>query len=187
MRPHTLLQRLAGHLNWVLNVLPWGRPAISSLYQKMSGKEHSHAGIFINASVKSDLSWLAGMIPKSIGVHIIGTGAWDDSAADMVLWTDSSLRIAMSFVYTGNGFAYQIQPGSADTKIDIFFLELVEILSAIHHVASFDRPPQRVLLFTDSLDSMASLNSLRASESLHNGPLLGIAEVILHTGLDLRV
>jgi hypothetical protein len=137
--------------------------------------------------VKSDLSWLVGVIPKSIGVHIIGTGAWDDSAADMVLWTDSSLRIAMSFVYAGNGFAYQIQPGSADTKIDIFFLELVAILSAIHHVASFDRPPQRVLLFTDSLDSVASLNSLRASESLHNGPLLGIAEVILRTGLDLRV
>jgi hypothetical protein len=93
----------------------------------------------------------------------------------------------MSFVYAGNGFAYQIQPGSADTKIDIFFLELVAILSAIHHVASFDRPPWRVLLFTDSLDSVASLNSLRASESLHNGPLLGIAEVILRTGLDLHV
>jgi hypothetical protein len=153
----------------------------------MSGKELSCAGIFINSLVKSDLSWLVGTIPKSIGVHIIGIGAWDDSAADMVLWMDSSLWIVMSFVYAGNGFAYQVRPCAADTKIDIFFLELVAILSAIHHVASFDCPPQRVLLFMDSLDSVASLNSLHVSESLHNGPLLGIAEVILRTGLDLHV
>jgi len=25
-------QHLGGHLNWVLNVLPWGRPALSELY-----------------------------------------------------------------------------------------------------------------------------------------------------------
>ena len=27
-------QCLAGHLNWLLNVLPWGRPALSELYRK---------------------------------------------------------------------------------------------------------------------------------------------------------
>jgi hypothetical protein len=31
-------QRLGGHLNWLLNVLPWGRPALSELYRKTSGK-----------------------------------------------------------------------------------------------------------------------------------------------------
>ena len=28
-------QRLAGHLNWLLNILPWGCPALSELYRKM--------------------------------------------------------------------------------------------------------------------------------------------------------
>jgi hypothetical protein len=28
-------QCLAGHLNWLLNVLPWGRPALSELYHKI--------------------------------------------------------------------------------------------------------------------------------------------------------
>ena len=33
-------QRLSGHLNWILNVLPWGCPALSEMYHKMSGKGH---------------------------------------------------------------------------------------------------------------------------------------------------
>jgi hypothetical protein len=35
-------QRLAGHLNWMLNVLPWGRPALSEMYRKISGKSWLH-------------------------------------------------------------------------------------------------------------------------------------------------
>jgi hypothetical protein len=49
-------QRLGGHLNWLLNVMPWGRPALTELYRKMRGKTHSYRGIFINAEVKSDLA-----------------------------------------------------------------------------------------------------------------------------------
>ena len=153
----------------------------------MSGKAHAQAGIPINAVVRSDLSWLKAEIPLSIGILIAGTGKWDDQAADIVLWTDASLRLALSFTYAGNGFVYQLRPCPADTKIDIFFLELVAILSAIHHVASFTHPPRRILLFTDSLDSVAAFNSLGTSETLHNGPLLGVASIVLRTGVDIHV
>jgi hypothetical protein len=37
------------------------------------------------------------------------------------------------------------------------------------------------------MDSVAVLNSLHTSESLHNAPLLAIAEIILRTGMDLQV
>ncbi|RDB21877.1 hypothetical protein Hypma_010992 [Hypsizygus marmoreus] len=67
-------QRLAGHLNWVLNVLPWGRPALTELYRKMSGKTHSYRGIPINAAVVADLSWLTDVIPTSIGVRFVDAG-----------------------------------------------------------------------------------------------------------------
>jgi hypothetical protein len=90
-------------------------------------------------------------------------------------------------VYAGNGFVYQLSEPPANQKVDIFFLELVAILSAIHHCASFPSPPKRLLVYTDSLDAVGSLNSLRASESLHNGPLLAIAGIILNSGIDLRV
>ena len=180
-------QRLSGHLNWLLNVLPWGRPALTELYRKMRGKTHSYRGVFINAEVKSDLTWLASVIPRSIGVRFVDMGLWHDRDADMVVWTDASLRHALSFVYAGNGFVYQLAEAPPDRKVDIFFLELVAILSAVHHCGSLPSPPKRLLIYTDSLDAVGSLNSLRASESLHNGPLLAIAGIILDTGIDLRV
>jgi hypothetical protein len=179
-------QRLAGHLNWLLNVMPWGRPALAEVYRKISGKTHSFRGVFINAAVRADLTWLAVTIPKSIGVRFVDSGVWDDSEADLVVWTDASLRGALSFVYGSDGYVYQLRECPSDIKIDIFFLELLAILSGIHHVASFASPPKRLLVYTDSLDSVGVLNSLRASTSLHNGPLLAIASVIMQSGIDLR-
>jgi hypothetical protein len=180
-------QRLSGHLNWMLNVLPWGRPAMTELYRKMSGKTQSFLPLFINAEVTRDLNWLASIIPQSIGIKFVDSGAWNDSDADLVMWTDASLRLALSFVYHTSGFVYQIQSPPSDTKIDIFFLELVAIMSAVHHVATFSSPPKRLLIFTDSLDSVSIFNSLHTSESIHNAPLLGVASLILRTGIDLRV
>ena len=56
-------QKLAGHLNWMLNVLPWGQPALSEIYRKIAGKLHNHAKIFLNATVIDNLTWLAKTIP----------------------------------------------------------------------------------------------------------------------------
>ena len=180
-------QRLGGHLNWMLNVLPWGRPALTELYRKISGKSWSHRGIPINAAVTADLTWLKNVIPSSIGIHFTDVGLWLDLDADMVMWTDASLRHALAFVYSNKGFIYPINPPPSGAKVDIFFLELLAIASAIHHAGSLSSPPRRVLIWTDSLDSVAVLNSLRTAESLHNGPLLVIADIILRTGMDLRV
>jgi hypothetical protein len=181
-------QRLAGHLNWLLNVLPWGRPGLTELYRKMSGKTHSFAGIPINATVTADLLWLKSIIPRSIGIRFDDSGLWRSHDADLVMWTDATLKTALSFVYANHGFIYPIRHPTENTeKIDIFFLELVAILSAIHHAASFLHPPRRLLLWTDSLDAVHVLNSLHTSEIVHNAPLLGIAEVILNSGIDLRV
>jgi hypothetical protein len=180
-------QRLGGHINWLLNVLPWGRPAITELYRKTSGKSLASGSIFLNKQVIADLSWLASVIPKSSGIRFIDDGMWDDSEADMVLWTDASLKLGMGFTYAGRGFMYQLAPCPPDITIDIFFLELVAILSAIHHVASLPKPPRKLLIHTDSLDSVSVFNTLRANESIHNAPLLAVAGIILESGMDLRV
>ncbi|KNZ76176.1 hypothetical protein J132_11295, partial [Termitomyces sp. J132] len=57
-------QHLAGHLNWLLNVLPWGQPTLTEMYQKMSG----HAGIYLNKEIIVEMNWLIDIIPKSMGV-----------------------------------------------------------------------------------------------------------------------
>jgi hypothetical protein len=180
--------KLAGHLNWLLNVLPWGRPALSEIYRKTAGKLHNHAKIYLNATVVDNLTWLARTIPDSTGIRFADAGRWKEEDADLVMWTDASGKHGLSFVYAGHGFVYQLRssrPGSP--PIDIFFLELLAILSGIHHIAHFACPPRRLLVFTDSLDSVAVLNSLRASEPLHNSILLAVAEIIMKTNIDLHI
>ena len=180
-------QRLAGHLNWLLNVLPWGRPALSELYRKTRGKQNSWRGVYLNREVIIDLTWLRDVIPRSVGVRFVDSMHWDDDDADMVVWTDASLHMGLGCYYASNALVYQLHPPPSDIKIDIFFLELIAILSAIHHIASLPKPPRRLLLFTDSMDSVCVLNTLSASEALHTAPLLAIAEIILYSGIDLRV
>ncbi|PBK59924.1 hypothetical protein ARMSODRAFT_844405, partial [Armillaria solidipes] len=85
------------------------------------------------------------------------------------------------------GYVYQLHPPPPGTIIDIFFLELIAILSAIHFIASLPHPPRRLLLFTDSLDSVAAFNSLGVAQAMHNAPLQGVASIILKSGMDVRV
>jgi hypothetical protein len=180
--------KLAGHLSWMLNVLPWGRPALTELYRKTAGKLHNHAKIYLNATVVDNLSWLARTIPSSIGIRFVDTGRWSEEGADFVMWTDASGKHGLSFVYAGNGFVYQRRlPKPGSPSVDIFFLEMLAILSGIHHVALFARPPRRLLIFTDSLDSVAVFNSLRTSEPVHNSVLLAVAEIVMKTGIDLLI
>ena len=179
--------RVGGHLNWVFNVLPLGRPALGEFYRKVAGKNFMSAGIALNSDVVRNLEWLIDTIPKAIGVHFVNATRWDDHEADFVLWTDASLRYGLAFIYAGHGFTYAIKPTNSKEKVDIFFLELIAILSAVHHVGLFRHPPKKVLLWTDSLDSVAAYSSLRAAEPMHNSVLLALAGILLETRMDLRV
>jgi len=125
------------------------------------------------------------VIPQAVGIRFDKVGLWVNH--DMILWTDASLRIALSFMYANKGFVYTLQLPPPGRKIDIFFLELVAIMSAIHHAGSLSQPPCHLLVWTDSLDTVGVLNSLHATESLHNAPLLAITQVILCTGMDLHI
>ena len=91
----------------MLNVLPWGQPALSELYQKTQGKNKPSAKFFPNATVQSDLWWLADTIPKAIGVCFLDKSLWPDLEADITVWTDANLRDGLAFSYSNNGFVYQ--------------------------------------------------------------------------------
>ena len=175
-----------GHLNWLLNVLPWGHPAFSELYHKISGKSLSLCGVFINAEVKSNLVWLASIIPRPIGIRFIDSCQWIDLEADLVVWIYMNLHLALSFVYGNCGFVYQLCECPPDVIIDIFFLELVTIMSVIHHIGSFASPPKHIQSSPTAL-MPAIFNFLCANEAIHNGLLLGVASIILCTGIDLQV
>ena len=122
----------------MLNVLPWGCPALTEMYHQISGKSWSHCTIPINAGVIADLGWLKSIVHSAIGVHFVSSGLWSDHEADMVMWTGVSLHNTLAFIYANRGFLYPIKPPLAGTKINIFFLKLVVIVLVIHHAGSLD-------------------------------------------------
>ena len=75
----------------MLNVFPWGRPALTEMYRKISRKSWPHRGIPINAAVITDLIWLKNVIPSAIGIRFTDMSLWADHDADIVIWTDASL------------------------------------------------------------------------------------------------
>jgi len=75
----------------MLNMLPWGWPALTELYQKISGKDQPQQGVPINAEVIEDLGWLKMVIPQVVGIRFDKVGLWVNHEVDMVLWTDASL------------------------------------------------------------------------------------------------
>ncbi|KAM5540367.1 hypothetical protein V8D89_005825 [Ganoderma adspersum] len=85
-------QRLAGHLNWILNVIPWGRPALTEMYRKTANKINPNAWVFLNREVTSDLIWFRDILPSAIGVRLIDQGRWGPEEADITVWTDAALR-----------------------------------------------------------------------------------------------
>ncbi|KAG1723393.1 hypothetical protein EDB19DRAFT_1916120 [Suillus lakei] len=51
-------QRLAGHLNWALNIYPLLRPGLSASYAKTAGKQESWAVLWVNQDITQELSWI---------------------------------------------------------------------------------------------------------------------------------
>ena len=75
----------------------------------MSGKTCSFAGILINATITADLSWLKSIIPHSIGIWFVDSGLWYSPDADLVMWTDTTLKTALpySWIYLSYPSSYQ--------------------------------------------------------------------------------
>ena len=53
-------QRLAGWINWSLNVFPLLHPALNNFYAKISGKNTPNRYMRINNAVQADLTWAIG-------------------------------------------------------------------------------------------------------------------------------
>lgn len=51
-------------------------------------------------------SWFVDTTPKVIGDHFIDLGFWDDSYADLMIWTDANLSDRFAFTYNNEGFVY---------------------------------------------------------------------------------
>jgi hypothetical protein len=74
-------QRLAGWINWALNVYPLLRPGLSGIYEKMRRGSFPFQKLSVNNTISNELRWLANHIERSDGVCIIESQEWSRSEA----------------------------------------------------------------------------------------------------------
>jgi hypothetical protein len=121
-RPLRDFQRLAGWMNWALNVYPLLRPGMSSLYDKMSGKAHAHQPIWVSVALCRELLWFADRMENSDGIHIMSSREWGKNDADINLFCDAcSLGLGFWFPAGNVGFQHALAPGTPSPGI--FFYE----------------------------------------------------------------
>jgi len=69
-------QRLAGWINWSLNVFPLLRPALNNFYAKISGKCAPNKFVRINNAVWADLEWAIHHLECDSSVRLIHQIYW---------------------------------------------------------------------------------------------------------------
>lgn len=187
-RPLRDFQRIAGHLNWALNVYPLLRPGLSSLYAKTAGKLEHRAPIWINRDVVRELLWAAAHLETSEGVFFLQSESWSyPDLPDSVLevYCDAS-PMAMGFWFPSLRLGFQASiPVATET---IFHYEALCVTAAILEAVASRLPPttRKLAVFTDNLNTVQLFNSLAALPSM-NWMLMRVVDTILPISLDLRV
>ncbi|KIK75918.1 hypothetical protein PAXRUDRAFT_71249, partial [Paxillus rubicundulus Ve08.2h10] len=70
-------QRVAGHLNWALNVYPLLRPGLCAVYSKTSGELQQKALIWVYRDVEHELSWVVAHLLDSQGIFFLKSVSWN--------------------------------------------------------------------------------------------------------------
>ena len=70
--------RLAGQLNWALNVYPWLRPGLGGIYVKTVGNAQMWGRIKINKMVWWELAWFIEHVQQSSGLFFFILMVWQE-------------------------------------------------------------------------------------------------------------
>ena len=180
-------QRLAGWINWSLNVFPLLRPALNNFYAKISGKSAPNKYIRINNAVRADLEWAVGHLERDSGVMLLHQIHWDTSSADLTIYCDACLE-GMGFWLPDKCVGYYSPVPDLTTEEHIFYYEALCVLSAIHHVTDFlNAPPaSKILIYTDNDNTVSIFNTLRCLPH-YNPILIDAADVCITSSIHLRV
>ncbi len=166
--------RTLGYANWALNAFPVLKPALNSLYDKITGKVALSQGVYINKCVHEDLLWFAESVDHLEGVHLFEAEEWTADAAELEIWSDAS-KDGLGFWVPkfSSGFIRDVILGN-DSTFNIFLNEAIAILAALHWSSSLHPSPTRLAIHTDSSNSFNIFNSLRASDA-YNSILMSVS------------
>jgi hypothetical protein len=168
-------QRLAGWVNWSLNVFPLLRPALNNFYAKISGKSAPSRYVRINNAVRADLAWAVNHLQNDTGIHLIHQIRWDIASADFTIYCDACLK-AWGFGCLTN-MSVSIAPVPEGTQLKSrFFISRryasSQLSTTLSQKLSVQPPasPRSVDLYTDNDNTVAIFNTLRCLTSVQLHP-----------------
>ena len=187
-RPLKEFQRIAGYLNWALNVYPLLRPGLTAVYAKTAGKLQQRAPIWVNRDIKRELAWVVGHLVVSDGVYFLKSVSWSYRhlpASVLRVYCDAS-PLGMGFWFPSLRISFQGEvPGDAPHNT-IFFFEALTVVAAIREAANHLERGGRLAIFSDNLNTVQMFNSLAALPPM-NWLLLFSVDLVLGRDIDFRV
>ena len=177
-------QRLAGWVNWALNVYPLLRPALNNAYDKLKGK-NQEAKVWANNSIREDLRWAKDKVEQSDGVHLLKSLLWDVDSATCVARTDACPR-GLAFWYPQLNIGFTLSTPSQTPASQITFYESLAVLSVLEDARFRFGPDSKLIIYTDNFSTVAMFNSLRALPE-YNCILKAAVDILVATKFNLRV
>lgn len=179
-------QRLAGWVNWGLNVFPLLVPCLANIYTKINATgDNPHARIWSNKAIKMDLDWGANHMERLSGTHLLKSKYWDEVDADVVMESDACLT-GMAFWFPRSRRAF-FCPAPADAPKDlIFYLEALAVTSAFSCATAEATCPQKMIIYTDNMNTVNIFNMLHALP-LYNPMLRHVVDIIINDKHKLSV
>jgi hypothetical protein len=177
-------QKLAGWINWVLNVFPLLRPCLNALYPKLSGKTRRDQNISLNSTVRADFAWALRVLERLPPVFILNSLAWEPAAADITIFCDAC-PTGLGFWIPSSSRGFFAPSPFAEPPL-IFYLEALCVLNALIHASHMSQGRSKVLLYTDNQNSVDIFASLRCLPPF-NSLIKHSVEIRIDSDIDLRV
>ena len=177
-------QRVAGWVNWALNIYPLLRPALNNVYAKLKGKDQN-AKVWANIAIQEDLVWARKKVMESNGMLLLKSLSWETSGCTCTLETDACPSgYAYWYPSTKQGFSVSTPKGTPTTRITFF--EALAVLSALYNVHHHFPPESKIVIYSDNFTTVAMFNSLRALPQ-YNCILKAAVDILLEGKHQLRV
>lgn len=138
-------QELLGTASWGCTSMPWGRFALQSSYEKISGKTERYLHIHLNREVQTDLRWVSRFFNDSDGIKVLETSRWGLDDADSVFFSDASMT-GIGIWEPGPALGYYFILPPPDRNI--YWAELLGVVSAID--IGINNGSKRIFVHSDS-------------------------------------
>jgi hypothetical protein len=148
-------------------VFPLLKPALSNVYEKMSGKSECHAKIFVNKGVINDLKWFVSNVQELSGIYLFEDVDWSAEEADVTASGNACL-LGLGYFFEDSREGFQCDLPCDNPKDTIFYFEALVVVSIIDAIAHFPNVPSKLLVFSDNVNTVDIFHSLHCKPPYNN-------------------